>query len=136
MRVKLYNEKLVNQGKNKHMKLLKKKLQKRNNLRGSVKGTIDQPRLSVFRSNQHIYAQIIDDVNLKTLVSCSSLDPEIKVELKNGKTCSASKIIGQKLAERSLQKNIKKIIFDRGPYLYHGRIKALADGAREGGLEF
>ena len=91
------------------MKLLKKKLQKRNNLRGSVKGTIDQPRLSVFRSNQHIYAQIIDDVNLKTLVSCSSLDPEIKVELKNGKTCSASKIIGQKLAERSLQKNIKKI---------------------------
>jgi len=118
------------------MKLLKKKLQKRNNLRGSVKGTLDQPRLSVFRSNQHIYAQIIDDVNLKTLVSCSSLDPEIKVELKNGKTCSASKIIGQKLAERSLQKNIKKIIFDRGPYLYHGRIKALADGAREGGLEF
>ena len=122
--------------KNKKLKPNKYKKLKRNGLRGKIKGTVQRPRLSVYRSNQHIYAQIIDDVNLKTLVSCSSLDPEIKVELKNGKTCSASKIIGQKLAERSLQKNIKKIIFDRGPYLYHGRIKALADGAREGGLEF
>jgi large subunit ribosomal protein L18 len=118
------------------MKSLKKKLQKRENLRGTVKGTFERPRLSVFRSNQHIYAQIIDDVNFKTLASCSSLDPEIKVDLKTGKTCEASKIIGQKLAERSLEQNIKKIIFDRGPYLYHGRVKALADGAREGGLEF
>jgi len=136
MKVKSYNVKLVNQEKNKHMKTLKKKLKKREALRGSVKGTVERPRLSVFRSNQHIYAQIIDDVNFKTLVSCSTLDPEIKVELKTGKTCEASKIIGQKLAERSLEQNIKTIIFDRGPYLYHGRIKALAEGAREGGLEF
>ena len=136
MKVKSYNVKLVNQEKNKHMKTLKKKLKKRETLRGSVKGTVERPRLSVFRSNQHIYAQIIDDVNFKTLVSCSTLDPEIKVELKTGKTCEASKIIGQKLAERSLEQNIKTIIFDRGPYLYHGRIKALAEGAREGGLEF
>tara|TARA_B110000967_G_scaffold209731_1_gene267354 strand:- start:8462 stop:8818 length:357 start_codon:yes stop_codon:yes gene_type:complete len=118
------------------MKSTKKVLRKRESLRGSVKGTIERPRLSIFRSNQHVYAQIIDDANFKTLVSCSTLDKEIKLEIKNGSTCEASHLIGQKLAERSLEQNIKKIVFDRGPYLYHGRVKALADGARAGGLEF
>ena len=112
------------------------RIRRHNRLRRKIRGSGDRPRLAVFRSNRNIYAQIIDDVNFKTLVSCSTLDPEIKVELKTGKTCEASKIIGQKLAERSLEQNIKTIIFDRGPYLYHGRIKALAEGAREGGLEF
>jgi len=124
--------------KNKNKKLkpsLYKKL-KRETLRGRVKGTIERPRLSVYRSNENIYAQIIDDSNAKTLVSCSTLDRSIKLVLSNGRTCEASRLMGEKLAKLSLNKNITKIVFDRGPYLYHGRIKALADGARAGGLQF
>ena len=122
--------------KNKKLKPNQYKKLKRQALRGNIKGTQDRPRLSVYRSNENIYAQIIDDTTSKTLVSCSTLDRNIKLEIKNGRTCEASEIIGKKLAELSLKKNIKKIVFDRGPYLYHGRVKALADGARAGGLEF
>lgn len=122
--------------KNKKLKPQKFKLLKRESLRGLVKGTKERPRLSVYRSNENIYAQIIDDSTSRTLVSCSTLDRDIKLETKNGRTCDASRLIGQKLAELSLKKNITKIVFDRGPYLYHGRIKALADGARAGGLQF
>ena len=122
--------------KNKKLNPQKFKLLKRESLRGLVKGTGERPRLSVYRSNENIYAQIIDDTTSRTLVSCSTLDRDIKLENKNGRTCDASRIMGQKLAELSLKKNITKIVFDRGPYLYHGRIKALADGARSGGLQF
>jgi large subunit ribosomal protein L18 len=122
--------------KNKRLKPTKYKILKRDKLRGCIKGTSERPRLSVYRSNQNIYAQIIDDTASLTLVACSTLDRSIKLEIENGKTCAASKLMGKKLAELSLKKNITKIIFDRGPYLYHGRIKALADGAREGGLQF
>ena len=122
--------------KNKKLKPDKYKKIKRETLRGRVKGTIERPRLSVFRSNENIYAQIIDDTNSKTLVSCSTLDRSIKLTLGTRRTCDASRLIGEKLAELSLKKNITKIVFDRGPYLYHGRIKALADGARERGLQF
>jgi large subunit ribosomal protein L18 len=122
--------------KNKKLKPQKFKQLKRESLRGLIKGTQERPRLSVYRSNENIYAQIIDDTNAKTLVSCSSLDRSIKYENKPGRTCDASRAIGQKLAELSLKKNITKIVFDRGPYIYHGRIKALADGARAGGLQF
>lgn len=122
--------------KNKKLKPNKYKKLKRNSLRGNIKGTIERPRLSVYRSNEHIYAQIIDDVNSKTLLSSSTLDRSIRLTLTNGRTCDASRILGEKLAELSLKQNIVKIVFDRGPYLYHGRIKALADGARAGGLEF
>lgn len=122
--------------KNKKLKPQKFKQLKRESLRGLIKGTNERPRLSVYRSNENIYAQIIDDTNSKTLVSCSSLDRSIKYETKHGRTCDASRAIGQKLAELSLKKNITKIVFDRGPYIYHGRIKALADGARAGGLQF
>lgn len=122
--------------KNKKLKPQKFKRLKRENLRGLIKGTIERPRLSVYRSNENIYAQIIDDIAAKTLVSCSTLDRDIKLDSKNGRTCDASRLIGKKLAELSLKKNITKIVFDRGPYLYHGRIKALADGARAGGLQF
>ena len=115
---------------------LKNKKLKRQKLRGRIKGTIERPRLSVYRSNENIYAQIIDDTNSKTLIACSTLDRSIKLELSNGRTCDASRLMGQKLAELSLKKNITKVVFDRGPYLYHGRIKALANGARAGGLEF
>ena len=122
--------------KNKKLKPDKYKKLKREALRGQIKGTLKRPRLSVYRSNENIYAQIIDDTSSKTLLACSTLDRSIKLVLSNGRTCDASRLMGEKLAELSLKKNIKKIVFDRGPYLYHGRIKALADGARAGGLQF
>ena len=122
--------------KNKKLKPNKYKKLKREALRGTVKGTLDRPRLSVYRSNEHIYAQIIDDTNSQTLLACSTLDRSIKLNLLTGRTCDASRRMGEKLAELSLKKNITKIVFDRGPYLYHGRIKALADGMRAGGLQF
>ena len=127
--------------KNKRLKQTKYKILKRNKLRGKIKGTSTRPRLSVYRSNENIYAQVIDDRSInnegsRTLVSCSTLDRKIKLELNNTKTCEASKLIGKKLAELCLEKNITQIVFDRGPYLYHGRVKALADGARSGGLIF
>jgi len=127
--------------KNKRLKPTKYKILKRNKLRGKIKGTSTRPRLSVYRSNENIYVQIIDDRSIdnegsKTLVSCSTLDRKIKVELKNTRTCEASELIGKKLAKLCLEKNITQVVFDRGPYLYHGRIKALADGARAGGLLF
>nr|YP_010516851.1 ribosomal protein L18 [Haslea pseudostrearia]UXN44633.1 ribosomal protein L18 [Haslea pseudostrearia] len=122
--------------KNKKLKPRQYKKLKRETLRRRIKGTLDRPRLSVYRSNEHIYAQIIDDNNAKTLVACSTLDRSIKLNISTSGNCEASKLTGEKLAELSLKKNIKKIVFDRGPYLYHGRIKALAEGARSGGLEF
>ena len=124
--------------KNKNKKLKPNKYQKlkREALRGTIKGTVERPRLSVYRSNEHIYAQIIDDTTSQTLLACSTLDRSIKLDVATGRTCDASRQMGEKLAQLSLEKNIKKIVFDRGPYLYHGRIKALADGARAGGLEF
>ena len=122
--------------KNKSLKPEKYKYLKRNCLRGNIKGTLERPRLSVYRSNENIYAQIIDDTTSKTLISCSTLDRDIKFDIKNGRTCNASRLMGQKLAKLSLKLNITKIVFDRGPYIYHGRVKALADGARDGGLQF
>ena len=122
--------------KNKKLKPEKYKRLKRESLRGLLKGNLKRPRLSVYRSNQNLYAQIIDDTTSNTIVSCSTLDRDIKIFVSNGRTCEASKLIGQKLAKLSLEKNIKQIVFDRGRYLYHGRIKALADAARSGGLQF
>jgi large subunit ribosomal protein L18 len=122
--------------KNKKLKPNRYKKLKRDSLRGRIKGTMERPRLSVYRSNENIYAQIIDDSTSKTLISCSTLDRSIKLALPTGRTCDASRLMGEKLAELSIKKNITKIVFDRGPYLYHGRIKALADGARAGGLNF
>nr|WAJ57530.1 ribosomal protein L18 [Actinocyclus sp. (in: diatoms)] len=122
--------------KNKKLKPEKYKKLKRESLRGLLKGDFKRPRLSVYRSNQNLYAQIIDDTTSNTIVSCSTLDRDIKLSVSNGRTCEASKLIGEKLAKLSLEKNIKQIVFDRGRYLYHGRIKALADGARSGGLQF
>ena len=122
--------------KNKKLKPRNYQKLKRESLRGKIKGTIERPRLSVYRSNENLYAQIIDDINSHTLISCSTLDRSIKLALLNGRTSDASRLMGEKLAELSLNKNITKIVFDRGPYLYHGRIQALADGARAGGLQF
>lgn len=122
--------------KNKKLRPQDFKKLKRESRRGKIKGTSERPRLSVYRSNENIYAQIIDDTNSQTLISCSTLDRAIKLAISTGRTCDASRLVGEKLAELSLKKNIKKIVFDRGSYLYHGRIQSLADGARAGGLQF
>jgi large subunit ribosomal protein L18 len=93
-------------------------------------------RLSVFRSSKHIYAQVIDDADGKTLASASSLEKEMRESLKTGANIEAAKTVGKRLAERAVAKGVKEVVFDRGAYLYHGRVKALADAAREGGLDF
>jgi large subunit ribosomal protein L18 len=93
-------------------------------------------RLSVFRSSKHIYAQIIDDSKGETVASASSLEKDMRTTLKTGANVEAAKTIGKRVAERAASKGIKHVVFDRGGYLYHGRVKALADGAREGGLKF
>jgi len=93
-------------------------------------------RLSVFRSSKHIYAQVIDDANGRTVASASSLEKDMRGSLKTGANIEAAKAVGKRLAERASAKGIKEVVFDRGGYLYHGRVKALADAAREGGLSF
>lgn len=95
-----------------------------------------KPRLSVFRSNQHIYAQIIDDERGVTLVSASSIDHHLRAQIQKGWNTASAEAVGKALAERAQKAGVKTVVFDRGPYLYHGRIKALAMGARSGGLDF
>jgi large subunit ribosomal protein L18 len=95
-----------------------------------------RPRLSVFRSSKHIYAQIIDDGAGRTLAAASSLDKEIREGGKSGAGRDAATAVGELIAARATKAGVKDVVFDRGPYLYHGRVKALADGAREGGLDF
>ena len=95
-----------------------------------------RPRLSVFRSDKNIYAQIIDDLTGRTLAAASTLDKDVKANVKNGATTEAAAAIGKLIAERGKAANVSEVIFDRGGYLYHGRVKALADAAREGGLQF
>lgn len=116
----------------------KVKSQRRQNIRFGIRrkisGTAAQPRLSVFRSNTEIYAQIIDDVQGVTLASASSKDKAIVAQ--NGTKSEKSKLVGEAIARKAVELGLKKVSFDRGGYLYHGRVKALADGAREGGLEF
>ncbi len=105
-------------------------------VRKKVFGTPERPRLNVFRSNKHIYAQIIDDTTGRTLVSASSIDKELKGKLKRGGNIDVSKVVGALIARRAVDRGVKKVVFDRSGYLYHGRVKALAEAAREGGLEF
>jgi large subunit ribosomal protein L18 len=95
-----------------------------------------RPRLSVFRSSEHIYAQVIDDVAGTTLVAASTVEKDLKSSLKTGADKAAAAAVGKLVAERAIAKGIKDVVFDRGAYLYHGRVKALADAAREGGLNF
>jgi large subunit ribosomal protein L18 len=105
-------------------------------IRQKVKGTAERPRLSVFRSNNHIYAQLIDDVQGRTIVSSSTLDSQVVSQIRTGSTCEASTLVGQSIAKKSLAQNIDTVVFDRGGRLYHGRIKALSDAARNEGLKF
>jgi large subunit ribosomal protein L18 len=104
-------------------------------VRKHVIGTTDRPRLNVFRSSKHMYAQIIDDTNGKTLASASTLDVELK-EAGNGGNVEAARKVGELIAKRAKDQGVESVVFDRGGYLYHGRIQALADAAREGGLQF
>ncbi|MBN1193400.1 MAG: 50S ribosomal protein L18 [Coriobacteriia bacterium] len=105
-------------------------------VRGKVSGTAERPRLRVTRSNTHIYAQLIDDVAGKTLVSASSIDPELRSALKSGANTDAARVVGEAIGRRSIEAGITEVVFDRGGRLYHGRVAALAEGAREAGLKF
>ena len=109
------------------------RIRRHKRVRGKISGTPERPRLNVFRSATNIYAQIIDDVNGKTLVSASSLEKGFTCE---GTKSDAAKKVGQLVAERAKANGIETVVFDRGGYVYHGRVQALAEGAREGGLQF
>jgi large subunit ribosomal protein L18 len=114
----------------------KRRLRRRLHVRRRIVGTPERPRLTVFRSSKHIYAQLIDDTSGATLAAASSLTPEIHKDLPYGGNVKAAVVVGKKLAEAAKAKGIQKAAFDRGHYRYHGRLKALADAAREGGLQF
>jgi large subunit ribosomal protein L18 len=120
------------------MKLTRKESRNRRHerIRRRVDGTPERPRLAVFRSNEHIYAQVIDDTKHHTLVAASTLEETLKSSLSSGANMSAATEVGKLVAQRSLEAGITKVVFDRGGNLYHGRIKALADAAREAGLDF
>ena len=112
------------------------RLRKKRSVRRRLRLYSDRPRLSVFRSLKNVYCQIIDDEAGRTLVSASSLDKDIRASVKNKKRLEAASVVGAKLAERALAAGLKKVAFDRGPFKFHGRVKALADAARQRGLEF
>jgi large subunit ribosomal protein L18 len=105
-------------------------------VRQTLTGTPERPRLCVYRSLEHIYTQIIDDRSGRTIVSASSVDKETKKNLKGGGNIASAKAVGKTIAERAKAKGVGKVVFDRGGYKYHGRVKALADAAREAGLQF
>jgi large subunit ribosomal protein L18 len=110
------------------------RFKRKRRIRGRVEGSVERPRLSVFRSNQHLHVQLVDDMKGHTLVSVSTLEGDLKGQVKP--TIEGAKQVGNLVAKRAMAKNITQIVFDRSGYLYHGRIKALADAVREGGLKF
>ena len=114
----------------------KARLKRHLRIRKNVTGTAERPRLNIFRSSKHIYAQLIDDVEGVTIAQASTLDPQLKETVETGGNVTAARLVGELVAKRAVEKNIKRVVFDRGGYLYHGRIQALADAAREAGLEF
>ena len=105
-------------------------------IRKRLSGSDTRPRLCIFRSNKHIYAQIVDDSKGTTVAAASSLDPDTRGSVKNGGNIAAAKAVGKTVAKRAIDKGIQSVLFDRGGYIYHGRVKALADAAREAGLKF
>lgn len=117
--------------KNKTSSKVTKRLKNRARIRKKVDGTTERPRMTVFRSGKHVYAQIIDDVTGKTIASYSTLEGELK-----SKNIETAKKVGAEVAKRALAKNVKNVVFDRSGYVFHGRVKAVADGAREAGLSF
>ena len=105
-------------------------------IRNRFSGTAERPRLAVYRSNNHMYAQVIDDEAGNTLVAASTVEKDVKAQLEKTNDVEAAKVLGGIIAKRALDKGIESVVFDRGGYLYHGRVKELAEGAREGGLQF
>lgn len=119
-----------------NIKLAQRK-RRRKHIRKKIYGTAERPRLVVFRSNKHIYGQLIDDLKSTTITSTSSLSSDIKADVEKAESkVDAAKIVGKHLADLARKRKISRVVFDRAGYLYHGRVKALADGAREGGLDF
>ncbi len=114
----------------------KVRVNKHRKLRNRFSGTAERPRLAVFRSNNHMYAQIIDDTVGNTLAAASTLDKDVKAELKKTNDVDAAAYLGKVIAKKAIDKGIKNVVFDRGGFIYQGKIKALADAAREAGLEF
>lgn len=113
-----------------------KRIIRHNRIRNKITGTPERPRLNIFKSSKHIYAQVIDDVTGTTLVSASTLDKELRDKVAELTKQEAAKLVGKTVGERAKEKDINAVVFDRGGYLYHGRVKLLAEGARESGLEF
>jgi len=114
-----------------------KRAHKKTRIRRKVLGTTERPRLVVFRSSKNIYAQLIDDIKEKTITGVSSLSPDVRAKASKAKNkVEAAKVVGQAIAEKAKDLKLENVVFDRGGYLYHGRVKALADGARENGLKF
>lgn len=116
----------------------KNKLRQKKHLRirKNIVGTAERPRLNVFRSNNHMYAQVIDDVAGNTIASASTNDKDLKDQVKNGANVEAAKLVGEYVAKKAIEKGVKSVVFDRSGYIYHGRVEALAQAAREAGLEF
>ena len=116
--------------------ILRQRLRRKRRVRKAYRGTADRPRLTVFRSHKHIYCQLVDDQNGRTLCSASSRDKGVASEISYGGNCDAATAIGKTIAEKAKQAGIQQVSFDRGPYKFHGRIAAVAEGAREAGLQF
>jgi large subunit ribosomal protein L18 len=112
------------------------RLKRKKRIRKNLVGTQERPRLSVFRSSKHIYAQVIDDTNGRTLVAASSMEKEVKEHPKFENKVAVAGFVGKIIAQRAIEKGISKVVFDRNGFLYHGRVKAVSDGARETGLDF
>ncbi|MBQ2801550.1 MAG: 50S ribosomal protein L18 [Lachnospiraceae bacterium] len=112
------------------------RLKKHRRIRNRFSGTAERPRLAVFRSNNHMYAQIIDDTVGNTLVAASTLDKDVKAQVEKTNNVDAAACVGTAIAKKAIEKGIKEVVFDRGGFVYHGKVQALADAAREAGLEF
>ena len=120
----------------KKIKRNEKRVKRHGRARQKIKGTAQRPRLNVFKSSNHIYAQVIDDVNGETIVSASTLDKELKGKLSSTQNKEAAKLVGETVGKRAIDKGIEEVVFDRGGNIYHGRVQELAEGAREAGLKF
>lgn len=112
------------------------RIKRKKSIRKRIQGSLERPRLSVFRSTKHIYAQVIDDDKQATLVAASSMDPALEESLKGLKKKDQAKQVGKIIAQRCMSKGVSQVVFDRNGFIYHGRVSALAEGAREGGLKF
>jgi len=121
---------------NHHLLVQTRRVRRQHRIRKRLFGTLERPRLAIFRSSKHIYAQVVNDLTATTLASASTLDPEIKAQLKYGGNKAAATVVGRVVAERARQAGIDKVCFDRRSYRYHGRVEALAAAAREAGLKF